>query len=193
MEKPIVLEAGRKRKRDDSKQSDAPSSVTLQGDLEALERQAGEPKHFNNIVSILHMAYPNGQGSLPNEAAVMTLCRVFYRLLMEGRFRETTDKNEETVRKWLRARLNEYVGHLSKDMTNRQLVARTSRVNLVMKLVQGQVSSQGHQQWRTGIFAPFLRLLVIQKPENNQMLESFMSDYFAKYDDVRFSTLMLLS
>jgi U3 small nucleolar RNA-associated protein 19 len=187
--------AGKKRKRNVPTKDDV--QVTDEhDDLAELERLAGEsPKHYNNIAKIMSMAYPKNEQESRNPRAVTALCRVFYRLLMDGRLRvaDKEQKEEKVVRHWLTGRLNDYARCLLKDISSRKRRDSSNKVKLVMMLVQGEVSSSGHEQWRQGIFGKFFKQLLLEEHERDEALHDFASHYFVRYEDVRLHSLMLLS
>jgi U3 small nucleolar RNA-associated protein 19 len=190
-----IKSPSKKRKRNVTGEQDFPASSASEDRLDELERLAGEsPKHFNNISKIMSMAYPKKEGKAGDSRAVTALGRIFYRLMMEGRFRESASKTREerVVRDWLKGRLDDYVCCLLEDISKRRTEDQAGRVKILMILVQGEISSSGHEYWRHGIFERFLKCMLLQRPQNNEVFAEFIPNYFLKYEDVRVNALTLL-
>lgn len=168
--------------------------------VEDLERGIRDSrKNLNNIVKLLNVAR-----STKNDAtvAVVSLCRVFCRLLAEGKLSKPhaaksqaansqAAQDEATVVSWLRDRLTDYRELLLALIQDERPHKCKLGLALSMQIVKGElaISKSSVDAMRTGTF-PTVMQAILQSSEDSRVTSEFINPFFNQYNDVRFYTLL---
>ncbi|MCJ1466105.1 hypothetical protein MMC07_004724 [Pseudocyphellaria aurata] len=165
-----------------------------------LETQILESRrHYNSIVKLLDYVKEQEKKTAIDENSVMAaaaLCRVFCRLSASGNMsliRETS-KSETVIVQWLIERLQEYQRALLSMLALQSPGVSATALMLLMQLIKegdGQPNVNEDAIWCSGVFSNILQTLVYE-PTIVGARASFIDDYFVKYDDVRYHSLVRL-
>jgi hypothetical protein len=183
--------SGQKRKRDAPTAAHPAINGNAKEELKTLEQRICEsPKHLNDILKVIKLAYPSGKPEGSNASAVTSLCRIFYRCLMKGWFRENAEEEEpeRLVRAWFQSRLDQYVGLLLAEMSSKLSVDPLSRLKLIMKLVKADVSARGYAYFSSGIFKKLIQFLLTNDTASETVLDDFLASHALVFDDLRIHT-----
>lgn len=191
----------RKRKQSqaacpDDTEATTPKKRITESHIQTLEHQVSESrKYYNNITELQNIAESSQADSSIQEAALISLCRVFSRLIVEGSLdaKHATTEAENTVQRWLLERYLNYFDLLVANIisTSKASESQVISLTLAMRLVKHEVERQGESAWRSGIFCRIVQTWM--SPQFPDILgKAFASTYFRKYSDVRFYTLLAL-
>lgn len=194
------LVAGKKRKstekHDARKRTTGPtdgSDQELDSEILRLELELSQSrKYYNNFIILFEYAFPKKPAPV-SSLAVIVLCRAFSRLLADGSLKQKDrmTKAESAVQKWLNDIYRQYTTALLEILTHGPSAYELDPLQLLMRLVKQEVSSQGSKQWAEGLFGQTLREMLAEGEICAHIRAQFIKQYF-KYDDVRFHTLAVL-
>ena len=168
--------------------------VDVKSQISTLETQITKSRrHLNNLTALLELARSREVQSETSNQAVIGLCRVFCRLMVQGSLTRSSKalEQEVIVFQWLQERYHEYVSLLIEHDLIDEDKSRTA-VTLLMQLVKQEATYlDENQTWRTGTFFKIMQALMCT--DSGAMARSeLMSKFVKKYDDIRFYTFSAL-
>ncbi|KAI0161706.1 CBF-domain-containing protein [Hypoxylon sp. FL1284] len=187
---PKASEKANKRAKPTSDDEDDNSS---QDEILRLEQEILESKkNYNNITTILDLAQ-NGQDDDTTQFALVSLCRVFLRLLVSGNLTRKSGQSEKdgVVVQWLRTRFGDYKQTIISAL-GQENTAPTA-LTLAMRVLQAEgkyLKDTDEYSFPTN----FLRDVVDKLVGNgsDDIREEFCAKYLGEYADIRFYTFKVL-
>lgn len=152
---------------------------------------------YNDIATNLLPAAKKEVGTgLLQSQAVVALCRVFCRLLVEGQLIKSNASSEGELKviNWLRGRYEEYRDLLLDVLLDEKQDAQVLALNLCMLLVKEEVSnasSGAESVWKTGLFSKTLDAVL--SSTSNMVCQELVERYLQQYDDLRHYAFMAIS
>ena len=162
--------------------------------LEA-EIQASQ-RHYNNIKTLLQLSKHDARHGTKGKQAKLSLCRVFSRLLSEGRLRALpgATENEAIVTSWLRQCFSDYQKQLLVLLKSESgwKLAMTLLMQLTREEVLATISSP-QAVWRSGVYSKLVLALVSgTTPSHQRARANLTAQYINAYDDVKQHTFALV-
>ena len=196
--------AGKKRKRPPAVErksqrlADDQSSTSSQDEVAGheteileLETQINEGrKHYNNIAKLISIGRTRDGNSPINVLAVVALCRVFCRLILAGCMETTKNipEAERVIVEWLRERRDEYADMLSDICRSNNEENQALAVTLAMRMVREE-AKRDNSAWQAGTWPKLFAAIL----SSEAAVAEFGTEFFTKYDDVRFYSLQRIS
>ncbi|KAB5581078.1 CBF/Mak21 family-domain-containing protein [Coniochaeta sp. 2T2.1] len=152
-------------------------------------------KNYNNIATLIRLA---GEGALQGRdtatLALVSLCRVFIRLLSTGSLtnKKNASDKEKTVVRWLRERMAEYrqiLAGLVQDFDESDTAMKLS-----MKLLEAEaryLNGTGEYNFPGVSFSVLISALLRPEVEDSVRAE-FIEQWVDVYDDIRYYTFRTL-
>ena len=178
---------------------DDPKAVSLR--ILDFERQIIESRrNYNSICTILDYAEDDGLPVETQYLAILSLCRVFCRLMVTRTMSKTTElsgKNHIVV-DWLRKCYFRYETVLLRTLVNSDFQDTGGLIEIIKHLMKEETRSIADAEelfWRQGIFSRILRYLVELKDtkhNNVSALKTAIKMLANGYLDVRFFTFAVL-
>ena len=169
---------------------DDPQANILLLENEILESK----KNYNNITVLLGLAQKQND---PDSAqlALVSLCRVFLRLLASGALTRKGGQSEKdvVVIQWLKARLGDY-----KQLVLRALVQEdtaSTALTLAMRLLKAEsqyLSDKAEYSFPRVFVKDIVRALVEDGPGNEDVRQEFCEKFLGEFADVRFYSFSAL-
>lgn len=165
------------------------------------ERQIIESRrNYNSICTILDYAEDDGLPVETQYFAILSLCRVFCRLMVTGTMSTTTESSGKgrIVVSWVRKRYLRYETVLLRMLVNSDFQDIGGLIELIKHLVKEETRSLADSEelfWRQGIFSRMLHYLVEfkdTKQNNISALKTAIKILANGYFDVRFFTFAVL-
>lgn len=186
---PKSLEKANKRAKAESDDEDDNST----DDILRLEQEILESKkNYNNITTILELAQNEEDGDTA-QFALVSLCRVFLRLLASGNFARKSGQSEkdEVVIQWLRKRLGDYKRIIVSSLGQED--AAPTALTLAMRVLQAEgkyMKDKDEYNFPTN----FLREIVDELVRNGSedIRQEFCEKFLGEYADIRFYTFKVL-
>lgn len=175
----------------DSQRGSSSDIARLEAEIQVSQR------HYNNIKTLLRLSTEDARHGGKEKQAKLSLCRVFSRLLSEGRLRVLpgASENEAIVTSWLRECFSDYQKQLLvllKSETGSKF-AMTLLMQLTREEILATISSP-QAVWRSGVFSRVVLALVSgTTPGHQQARMNFTTQYINAYDDVKQHTFALIS
>ncbi|KAI9694417.1 MAG: hypothetical protein M1822_000033 [Bathelium mastoideum] len=169
-----------------------PSGHDFKDDILLLESQVAESrKNYNNIAKVLSI-YTKARKDDERTIAAVALCRVFCRLIAAGEMskRRGAPETEMTIMEWLKARFEEYIGHLKAMLADVDESKQGTALTLIMRLVKEE-AIRDECTWRSGLFFELFQTLLSNSSSRFARYE-LVKNYIETYDDVRFFTLQCI-
>ncbi len=167
------------------------------GQVLLLEKQIQDSqRHYNNIVTLYSLATSQAEEEKQRLAAVAALCRVFCRLLADGRLSKSNgaSQNDLVVVDWLKARYADLQNFLLECVSSIDTFNMTA-LTLSMALIKSEMSNPRtslDQLWRTGFFSRMLAT-ILESSDNEDLLHKFVDSYAQQFDDVRHYTFVIIA
>lgn len=163
-----------------------------------LENQIVESqKNYNNLVELLTLAKKEAKSLQSSSPATLALCRIFCRLLVEGRLSKSSGSStsELKVLEWLKSRYNDYQHILLSLMQSLEPSIQQNGLTLGMQLVREEVTNAGASAdsvWRTAFFPKLLSTL-LENPGAELACSDFVNKVAQPFDDVRHYTFGVIA
>jgi len=178
----------------------AHKSVAKQAAAQVAELEAAiseSQKNLNNIATLLSLAKKDVKLGHAHSASVIALCRVFCRLLVDGRLTRSNANSEKelTVIEWLRARYADYQRLVLDQLRDGEPAAQLLALTCCMQLLREEVSNATtgvESIWKSGLFLK-VAASVLGSAEDSELSQEFTKSYVQPYDDVRHYTFMAIS
>lgn len=175
---------------DDDDDDDDPHARILSLENGILESK----KHYNNIAVLLDLAQ-NKDDPDSAQLALVSLCRVFLRLLASGALTRRSGQSEKdiVVVQWLKGRLGDY-----KQLVLRALVQEdtaSTALTLAMRLLKAEsqyLSDKSEYSFPRTFVKDIVRALVEGGPENEDVRQEFCEKFVGEFADVRFYSFSAL-
>lgn len=197
-----VAEAPLKRKRSNAasepkkrakSESSSDDDEDSHADILLLETEILESKkNYNNISKLLEIASQEHEGDV-STVAIVSLCRVFIRLLAAGNLTRNPGQSEKEIAviQWLKARLADYKQVLLSALSD-EATANTALI-LAMRTLQ----SEGHHLSSKEDYSfpkEFLKevVSVLVKKSTGDVRQEFCEKFVGEYCDIRFYTFKAL-
>lgn len=177
---------------------DAPTVGGATAHIAVLEEQIKESqRHYNHIQSLLVTAKKEVKLAQSETPAVLALCRVFCRLLADGRLSKSsaTTANDLKILDWLKERYSDYQRLLFRMLEATDAPQQRVALHGGMQLVKEEVMNAGvsaDSVWRTALF-PKLLVAVLGGTSADDICEEYLEKYVNVYDDVRHYTFITIA
>lgn len=175
----------------------ASAAETATAQIALLEEQIKESqRHYNNIQSLLITARKEVKLTQSETPAVLALCRVFCRLLADGRLSKSSaaTANELKILQWLKDRYSDYQHLLFRMLEGTNVGLQRIALHAGMQLVKEEIMNGGASAesiWRTALF-PKLLNAVLSGSSADDICGDYLEKYVNVYDDVRHYTFMII-
>lgn len=189
---------GSRRVVKQSLKSAPPSGKGASAQVTVLEEQIKESqRHYNNIQSLLSLAKKEVKLSESEAPATLALCRVFCRLLAEGRLSKANaaHPNELKILEWLKERCVDYQRVLFRMLEESKAVLQRIALHSGMQLVREEVLNAGASAdsvWRTALFPKVLGA-VLRSSSAGDVCDEYLAKYANAYDDIRHYTFVVIA
>ncbi|KAK4507853.1 hypothetical protein PRZ48_001588 [Zasmidium cellare] len=197
-------DAGRKRKRDsaqgkskETKSRKAPKTTNdddAQSRILLLEEQILQSReNYNNIVELQKIAGQADKKPKTATIAAVALCRVFCRLISGESLVKQAGATEADLQivQWLKARLADYVGHLTSWIGSPDATKESTALTLLMRIVKEEAlnNNKADRAWRheKSAFVAVVRRL-LEETDAEGARQEFIDKFVEEHDDVRFYT-----
>ncbi|KAI0387523.1 nucleolar complex protein [Hypomontagnella monticulosa] len=181
-------EKANKRAKAESSDEDDPQADILLLENEILESK----KNYNNITTLLELAQKDHDDD-STQLALVSLCRVFLRLLASGSLSRRLGQSEKdiVVVQWLKQRLGEYKKIVVSVLTQEE--STSTALTLAMRILQaeGQHTNDNHDyNFPRGFLKEIVEALV--QDGSKEIRQEFCEKFLGEYADIRFYTFMAL-
>ncbi|KAK6841321.1 nucleolar complex protein [Apiospora arundinis] len=164
-----------------SDDGDDAQAQCLQLEAEILESK----KHYNNITKLLELAR-NKDGEAPLVATV-ALCRVFLRLLAQGKMTKKAEQseNEGIVVQWLKDRLVDFESVLLEALADEDMAS--TALTLAMRVLKAEGQYRENKE-EYSFPEPFMKDIVraIIYEGSEDLRQEFCEKYLGEFADVRY-------
>ncbi|OTB00038.1 hypothetical protein M426DRAFT_66649 [Hypoxylon sp. CI-4A] len=177
-----------KAEADDSSNEDDPQAEILSLENAILESK----KNYNNISTLLELAQ-NDDDHDTTQLAMVSLCRVFLRLLASGNFAKRSGQSEKdiVVIQWLKKRLGDYKQIILSALGDED--SASTALTLAMRILQaeGQYTSNNEENNFPKVF---LREIVgaLLQDGTEDVRQEFCEKFLGEFADIKFYTFKAL-
>ena len=187
-----LTDSGKRRKVGAQDKSEDITSKILSLETGILENR----KNYNSIVKLLDFVNDESAGDDRNVLSAIALCRIFCRLLALDALGSTKGKPENEVRisQWLSEKLDTFEAKLLQMLEFSNHGTQNTALTLLMRLLKHKAKtsgSSGDGVWQRGLFPSILRPL-LSTSTGSAARNDFVTEYLAKYHDIRFYTYSLI-
>lgn len=186
---PLTKEPPQKRARSESSNDEGedPQAEILLLETAVLESR----KNYNNIPTLINIAREIHQDEERALLAVVSLCRVFIRLLSAGNLRRKKGLSEKevTVVHWLRDRLAEY-HDVVLSLFSQEGSAATA-LTLAMRLLKAEGQNPQSDKDEYNFPKAFLRDIVgalCRSEVDSEVRQEYVEKFVDEFEDIRFYT-----
>ncbi|KAI5868679.1 CBF/Mak21 family-domain-containing protein [Durotheca rogersii] len=188
-------EKASKRAKAESSSSSSAEDDDPQAQILLLENGILESKkNYNNIATLLELAQKedgsDGDGDGDSAMlALVSLCRVFLRLLASGALRKRPGQSEKesVVVQWLRSRLRDYKQVVVAALGQEE--SASAALTLAMRILQAEgryLNSKDEYNFPTGFLGEIVDVIVSQSLQD--IRQEFCEKFLGDYADIRFYT-----
>ncbi|RYP82817.1 hypothetical protein DL769_001514 [Monosporascus sp. CRB-8-3] len=172
----------------DGDSDDNPQAKVLLLENEILESK----KNYNNIAVLLDIARKDHDVELAL-VALVSLCRVFLRLLASGSMTRRSGQSEKeiVVLQWLKGRMGDYKRLLIRGLAEE--VTASTALTLGMRILKAEsqyLSEKGEYNFPKAFLKEIVGAIVRQSPED--VRQEFCEKFLGEYADVRFYSFSAL-
>ncbi|KAI0841022.1 nucleolar complex protein [Hypoxylon sp. FL0890] len=149
-------------------------------------------KNYNNITILLELAQKNSDGE-STQLAMVSLCRVFLRLLASGSLARRDGQSEKdiVVVQWLKKRLGDYKQIILSALGQEESASTALTLSMRILQAEGQHMSDGDE---SNFPKVFLRDIVgaLVRDGSEDSRQEFCEKFLGEYADIRFYTFKAL-
>ncbi|KAI0888631.1 CBF/Mak21 family-domain-containing protein [Annulohypoxylon maeteangense] len=185
------------KKRSKAEDNGSEDDSDPQAEILLLENAILESKkNYNNITSLLELAQNDGDNEGDDESiqlAMVSLCRVFLRLLASGNMsrRDGQSDKDIVVIQWLKKRLGDYKKILLSNFDQEE--SASTALTLAMRILQAE-GKYTNDKDESNFPKAFLREIVgaLVRDGSEDIRQEFCEKFLAEYADIRFYTFKTL-
>ena len=176
-----------KRAKPSHKNADSQGEMSAKDISRLAEDISKFPKNYNSLLKLLEVARSEQKHA---GAATLALCRVLSELIVDRRFKQPKDaeENDLKVLRWLRKRRDEFDEILWSQLKAPGAAQSRSPVLFVMQLVKSELAAEG-RNWIDAWTGDHYFRKLIKGLATGQVAASvarvFTQEWINKYDDVR--------
>lgn len=191
------LVAGRKRKRSSEPRAKVFASVNWKDTISQAEKRiAQSQKNYNEIADLFAIVKDDENDGESEKArfALVSLFRVFCRLIATGSLStsKVSSDSKIIVITWLKQKFKEFEELLlEKLLETDDAEARSTYLDLCMRLIKQQIQDQSQSSWRHSSFPKLLNAFLRSSPSKGIPV-MFGDKYFSKYVDVQHYTFLTI-
>ncbi|KAI1106996.1 nucleolar complex protein [Jackrogersella minutella] len=181
-------------KRAKAESNDSEGEHDPQAEILLLENAILESKkNYNNITTLLQIAQKDDDDNDSTQLAMVSLCRVFLRLLASGNLarREGQSEKDIVVVQWLRKRLGDYKQIVLSTLGQED--SASIALTLAMRILKAEGQYMNDKD-ETTFPKVFLREIVgaLVQAGSEDVRQEFCEKYLGEYADIRFYTFKAL-
>ncbi|KAI1208315.1 CBF/Mak21 family-domain-containing protein [Annulohypoxylon truncatum] len=149
-------------------------------------------KNYNNITTLLELAQKDGDYDA-TQLAMVSLCRVFLRLLASGNMSRRDGQSEKdiVVVQWLKKRLGDYKQFVLSAFSQEE--SASTALTLAMRILQAE-GKYTNDKDESNFPKVFLREIVgaLVRSGTEDIRQEFCEKFLAEYTDIRYHTFKAL-
>ena len=182
--------ADQKRRRTDLSEDRASEILLLENEI--LESRT----RYNNILTLLGLITDDNTSGEQQNLASVSLCRVFCGLLSLGELNSKKGKpeNEAKISKWLEDNLKQFEDALIRRLQSGDQGLQITALTLLMRLLKhkAKILPSSGLIWQGEVFQSMAHTLM-NASIDSAVRHEFVSNYFAKFVDVRHQMLLYIT